>query len=678
MIVPMKKVCLMVQEKSRVQALNKLREVGVVHLENKDAPLDVNSNAIKLKTKVEDALGLISEYKTPKKKKPEIDLNDKRPAHERRKKPIGLHRGRRATDIFGTDIEAPYSLDAVRAPRRPYLPDLMIDMGEERKYIKEKNSALNREVNRIEGWGDFDPSIVKEIIEYGIPIYFYELTQDVFNQLDKDVRYIRVKGDKSIIRIIVFEKALPGITPFQIPETRLFEYQNQLETNKVELQIIESKIKSFADRRPSLNKEMEKVQNDLEFETAVSGMNGVENIPQEHGLSWLSGFIPYNELNNLKKAASENNWALTVYDPSAEDQPPTKLVGNSLARLLHPLLSLLGTIPGYKEFDISASYLFFFSIFFAMILGDAGYGALLFVIAAIIGISGLIKNKKIPDVAKLLMLLNFCTVIWGAINGSWFAIPRENLPHILSLLIIPQFNNVGPVVEFPLFLQNIFKLPAEIPVDEFKTQWNIQFLCFSLAVIQLVYARGKRILSEIRSLTAVAQFGMLIMMLGLYFLVLNMLLGMELPSFAIVFIGTGVFLNLIFAEQNGGNFFKNVGKGLGNSFQLFLKSVSCFADIISYIRLFAVGLAGSIIAQIVNDLAIPADGLGSFGIMFILKLLIAVTIIAIGHGLNLVLTALSVIVHGVRLNLLEYAGNHLEMDWSGYLYRPFATKQKKE
>jgi len=237
---------------------------------------------------------------------------------------------------------------------------------------------------------------------------------------------------------------------------------------------------------------------------------------------------------------------------------------------------------------------------------------------------------------------------------------------------------MGTVVEFPGFVQNIFKLPAEVPVDEFKTRWNIQFLCFSLAVIQLVWARGKKFIYELPSLAAFAQLGTLVMMLGLYFLVLNMLLGIPMPPFALWLIISGVVLNLIFAEQKGGNFLKNLGKGFGNIFQLFLKAVSCFADIISYIRLFAVGLAGAMIAQIFNDLAVPAGGLGSFGLAFLFRLLTTVLILVIGHGLNLVLTALSVIVHGVRLNLLEYAGNHLEMEWSGHLFNPFALKQRKK
>jgi V/A-type H+-transporting ATPase subunit I len=133
----------------------------------------------------------------------------------------------------------------------------------------------------------------------------------------------------------------------------------------------------------------------------------------------------------------------------------------------------------------------------------------------------------------------------------------------------------------------------------------------------------------------------------------------------------------IFAEQNGGNFFKNILKSLTNFLSIFLTAVGSFADIISYIRLFAVGLAGSSIAQSFNSMAIPEDGFGALGVGFILRLVAAVLILVIGHTLNIVMNALSVIVHGVRLNLLEYAANHLGMEWSGYDYKPFALKQNK-
>ncbi|MCL2276259.1 MAG: V-type ATP synthase subunit I [Treponema sp.] len=673
MIVPMKKVCVMVQDKHRQSSLKKLRDIGVLHIEKNDAPIDANSTAQKLKIKVEDAIGLISGYKPPKKKKKVEYIDD---GAERRREPVGLHRGRRASDVFGTVDEAPYSLDAVIAVNRPFLPDLMLGFAEERRVLKEKDAVLNKEISRVEGWGDFEPSAIYDIIEYGLPVFFYELTAEALANINKDAKYIKINGDKNNARIIVFYEPLANITPFQIPEKPLNILQLEMKENKISLDAKEEKIKSFANRKPALDKDMLNIQQDLEFEAATAGMSMVEDTPPEFKLSYITGYIPASDVKHVKEAAKDNNWALSIFDPSKEDAPPTKIENNSLVRLINPLLSFLGTVPGYREFDISPSYLFFFTIFFSMILGDAGYGLLLFAVACILAFSMKMKKGTVPDVIKLMLLLTFSTIIWGTVNGSWFQIPYANLPYFLTVLILPPFNNMGPVVEFPAFLQNVFRLPAEVPVDVFKTRWNVQFLCFSLALIQLVWARGKRIIAALPRLSALAQFGTLIMLAGLYFLVLNMLLGIEFPPFALPLIIAGVGLNLLFAEQNGGNFFKNILKGLSNFFQLFLKAVGCFADIISYIRLFAVGLAGATIAEIFNNMAV-GDGLGDFGVMFFVRLVTAVLILAVGHGLNLVLTALSVIVHGVRLNLLEYAGNHLEMEWSGYLYSPFAKKQKK-
>jgi V/A-type H+-transporting ATPase subunit I len=351
---------------------------------------------------------------------------------------------------------------------------------------------------------------------------------------------------------------------------------------------------------------------------------------------------------------------------------------NPVVRIIQPLFSFLGTVPGYREYDIGGSYLLFFSLFFAMILADAAYGFMLLVFSAALGIALKKKNGKFPDVAKLFMHLAVCTVVWGCINGSWFAIPPENLPHALRMLIIQPFNKSGPLTEFPLFLQRIFKLPEALPAGRHKTQWYIQFLCFTIAVIQLVWARSKNIRRKLPSLTALAEAGWLLMMLGLYFVVLFMLLKMALPPFAPWFIGSGFVIILVFSRQTGGNFFKNAGKGMAGFFTLFLSTVGGLADIISYIRLFAVGMAGTMVAQVFNTMAIPPGGLGDFGLDFIIRLAAAVLIIIFGHALNLMMTALSVVVHGVRLNLLEYAGNHLGMEWTGYKYNPFALREKSK
>ena len=664
MIVPMKKVCLLVQEKSQNEAMIKLREVGVVHVEKTGAGSDGLSKALERKAKVEEAIGLISPFKPQKKN---ISSGQEQlPA---------AHMGRRAVDKARNGIWTPYSLDAVNA-ERPELVQLMLGFGKKRKELEEHEIFLTRELSRIAPWGEFDPASVRDLAALGQPVYLYELTLESFAALPKEVRYIKISQGKTFVQLLVLDEEIPGVQPFPLPEKSLSQYQAELEETKKNQYELHERIKSFADRRPVLKRELTDVECEIDFESTLATLVNVEETPPEFGISYLKGYLPADELTKLQAVAKENSWALVSDEPAPDVNPPTKLKNNPVVRLIQPLFSFLGTIPGYREFDISAPYLIFFSLFFAMIFGDAAYGLLIFGAALFFGMKIKKSDGKMPDVIKLFMLLAVCTVAWGAINGNWFAIPRENLPLFLSVLIIPPFNNTGPLVAFPSFLQNIFQLPAEVPMDELKTRWAIQFLCFTVAVIQLTLARGTRIKKLFPSLLAIAQVGWFIMMLGLYFVVLSIMLNIPLPPFVPHLLIGGLSLILIFGEQRGGNFFKNIAKGLTGSFSLFLKLVSCFADILSYIRLFAVGLAGSMIGQVFNSLAMPGGGFGSFGLVFILNLIMAIAILVFGHGLNIALTAMAVVVHGVRLNLLEFAGNHLEMEWSGYEYKPFALKQK--
>jgi V/A-type H+-transporting ATPase subunit I len=170
---------------------------------------------------------------------------------------------------------------------------------------------------------------------------------------------------------------------------------------------------------------------------------------------------------------------------------------------------------------------------------------------------------------------------------------------------------------------------------------------------------------------AFAQLGWLSMVLGLFYLVLNLVLSADqypMPFYSIYMILGGAAAVFIFGEQEG-HFFKGVLKGFAGILPTFLSSISAFSDIISYIRLFAVGLASVEIAKSFNSMAsgLDNDAVGIIG---------GILILLLGHGLNLAMGALSVVVHGVRLNMLEFSG-HLGMEWTGVEYDPFRNKETK-
>ena len=637
-------------EREREATLDKLREAGVVHLKKTSANGSIGpSTAVSLEllgrqARNRMALGALFRY----------------PVKE--------------------DVPAPYT---PLIPDEGDLADHILTLVDQKKLLLEELPPLLGERQRIKAWGNFDPLDFFFLAEHGVKLYLYSLPVPSLAKLGDDTEVLVVFRDKYWAKVLSVGAKIPGMKPFEIPELSLSEIESQINSLRLRIGEIETRLAGLAYHKNIIEEDNGHILDDIEYEAARSGMGSLEDESTNIAIAWLSGFVPNDKINVLIRAATDNGWTLAWDDPSLEDRPPTILKNRPAVRIIQPLFSMLGTIPGYWEEDISLSYMVFLSVFFAMIFGDAGYGLLLFCMSAVIGIFLKKKSGKangagaFPDAAKLLMLFSFCTIVWGTITGSWFAIPAANLPPVLRLLIVPPFNNSGAVAEFPLFLQNIFHLPKEVPVDTLKTQWNIQFLCFTIGLVQLVLARTKNVIKKLPSLSAVAEAGWIIAMAGIYFLVLFMLLKMPPPSFTTPLIAAGLALNFIFAEQNGGNFFINILKSFSNFFSIFLKAIGCFADIISYIRLFAVGIAGGLIAQTFNSMAIPAEGLGSLSLGFVLKLLIAVVGLAGGHGLNLLMSTLSVIIHGVRLNLLEYAGNHLGMDWSGYAYKPFALRNKE-
>jgi len=626
----MKKVSLVLMDREREAALTELRALGVVHLEKRAVNSEVLSRLADRKAKAETAFGLLRNYIIPE---------------------TASAKGNSATVSSG-DTAA--------------LVELVLSNAETRKAERDALASERKERSRIEGFGNFDPLEFAELESHGVDVCLYELSQKAYAALSKDTKVLVLvlSRTKTLVRCMVIGKPLntsdafhlKDETPFALPDRALSAIDESILSRQQKLEEMETILGKFAERRDEIQAEISRIAADIEFEMAKVGMDVTEDSPQGLAVAWFSGFVPADDTALVKKAASEHGWALILDDPSDSDAPPSKLKNSAFVRIVQPVFDLLGTVPGYREYDISFSFLVFFSLFFAMIFGDGGYGALLFILSVFFGLKSKAKSGKVPDALLLLGLLSFSTIVWGAITGTWFALPFDTLPGFLKALVIPPF----------------YPNPDLDPKEAAKlVQQNIKHLCFIIGTVQLVLAHAKNIKKAFPSLTAFAQLGWLSMVLGLYFLVLNLVLDktqFPIPAYSTWMIGIGLGLYFIFAEQKGGNFFKNILASFGNFLPTFLSAVSSFSDIISYIRLFAVGLAGFAIAESFNGMAaaLPSGAV---------RIIAGGLILFFGHGLNLAMSALSVVVHGVRLNMLEYSG-HLGMEWSGVKYAPFALRNE--
>ncbi|HRS90982.1 MAG TPA: ATPase, partial [Candidatus Marinimicrobia bacterium] len=210
--------------------------------------------------------------------------------------------------------------------------------------------------------------------------------------------------------------------------------------------------------------------------------------------------------------------------------------------------------------------------------------------------------------------------------------------------------------------------PELFPDLTVNPQDQVMFICFTVGVTQLGLANIMNFINNLPHLKALGNLGWFGVTVGAFLLVLNLVLGSPLPSFTVPLIGCSVVAIVLFMRQESGtSFLKGITRGLGDGFATFLNVISSFSNIISYIRLFAVGMATVAIATSFNQIA--ASLLKGF------TLPAGMLILIIGHGLNIVMSILSVIVHGIRLNVLEFS-SQLGMEWSGYKYEPFREKIK--
>lgn len=518
-----------------------------------------------------------------------------------------------------------------------------------RKTLNELIARDNLTIDQIKGWGDFKPSQLKSLRSDGIELSFYLIGKKELQTIPDDIKYINLDPvDKQNAIAVVGQKLDPSFPAreFEVPEIGLVALKDRVEQNRVKVEEINEIFNSNLCFVDAYQTALEKVDMDIHFEKISSQMNTGDS------LSYVTGYIPVTKFEKFEKTAKKNCWGYLAEDPEEEDEPPTLVKYKKGVGIIQPLFKILGTVPGYREGDISEWFLMFFTLFFAMIIGDAGYG-FIFLLA---GIGMHKKSKELTTANTLIYVLSIATMIWGSLTGTWFGSQTIIANTPLMYLVIPSIANY----------------PALFNVDAGQAQNNIMQFCFILGTIQLSLAEVINITRKVKKkdISLIADIGWLMDILALYFVVLNLVIQKPC-DYGVVFpiIGVGFVMVVLFGSQKKGSPFSDGLKtGLGGFFTTFLDTISCFSNIMSYIRLFAVGLATLAIAQSFNAMAAPMLG----GVTTIVGILILI----VGHGLNLAMGLLSVIVHGVRLNLLEFSGQ-VGMEWSGIEYEPFSETVKE-
>jgi len=592
MIVAMKKVFLLIKGNQSIDALRRLRSLGVLHVENEKLPQGIELNEINEK------LNLIGQAR------------------------LVLSGINHKVAAFPKTVK---SEDWITVCRH------LIDLAKRYDQLKEYAVSLRQGIDFWQAWGDFNPEEIKKLQENNVQIKLYQLSREQVKNLPKDIVFKEISGAGNLKNYLVasYGQIEFGFKEIELPRLSLSQMKHRLKEDAKIMQEIEDEIAGHLVFQDKLDFAEENFLSQKDFYSVLTGMG------QTGELLYLKGYIPVDTEEALIKQARSNSWGILTLEPKEGDTVPTLTRNPKWIALIKPLLKLLELVPGYHEIDISPVFIVFFSLFFGILIGDAGYGLVYFLL-------NFWLYKKIGYKVKdksaffLFYILSFCAIIWGILTATFFG--QEWLLKLGVKPLVPALNNTN----------------------------FIQAFCFFIGALHLSIAHGWRAALKSPALNALADIGWISVIWAVYFLAKNLILGDNFPSFANWLIIGGLVLVLFFTNPQR-NILKTIGEGLGT---IALSLVNNFTDVVSYIRLFAVGLAGVAIADAFNGMAAGIVRQGS-----IVTILAAALVVILGHALNIILGPMSVLVHGVRLNVLEFSG-HANVTWAGFAYKPFSKNEK--
>ena len=524
---------------------------------------------------------------------------------------------------------------AEAASLKKQMAALEAETSDELVKIRENLAAERKKYAAALPWGEFSSEALEELRGRGLDIHFHQISTKRFNpEWENEVPLQVISQEKNttyFTTILDGEAKMPAqIAACEIPapEARAEELLSRVKAMEDEEEQCLAEIRQAkANDMPLLQKEYDKVMGRLDnYLAKVAADNAAEDT-----LSVYVGFAPSTEDERLEKELAKLDAFCIKEKTKPEDNPPIKLKNSRFAREFERITGMYG-LPVYDEADPTPMISIFFLLFFAMCMGDAGYGLVLILAGIAIGKNWL-KIGMFKGMGTLITILGVATTIVGLVLGTAFGVDLRTaawVPDWLQKVILPA-KFPGTTYDYGMVLSIII---------------GILHLCLAMTFKAVVYTK------RFGFKEAVSAWGWLILILGAIVIALCTLGGVFSPNvtrWAIIIVGAISFLGIFLFNKPGRNPLINIGVGLWDTYQT---ATGLLGDILSYIRLYALGLAGGMLGGAFNTLGTMVLGDGGVGrwIAFVLILLI-------GHTLNLLMCCLGAFVHPLRLNFLEYFKN---------------------
>ena len=506
--------------------------------------------------------------------------------------------------------------------------------------LGERMKALEKEAAAAEPWGAFDPELLKKLSDAGVPVQFHVCSAKSFDPLWVENYPVQVvkEGDGKVWFVVAGPDTLPDRVrgprrSFEAIQQEIAEVQAEIDHEKAILLTAKQRQGEFeAESREKLAK----LDLYLASQAAVPAA--------ENTIVTLVGYAPTENEESVTAAIEETGVFYLKDDAKVEDNPPIRFRNNKFVKMFEVLTDMYGR-PAYDGFDPTPFISIFFLLFFALCMGDAGYGLVLILIGLLLK-----KVDSFKDLAPLVVTLGAGTFVVGFFLHTFFSID------------IAQWKVFEPI-------KGIF-LP-----DEIGGYAGGMVLAIIVGIVHLCLAMVVKAIQEVKVkgfANSLGTLGWTLLIVGGIIVgafALTGVLDATLTKWIIIVIGVVSLLGIFPFNGHSKNKLANVGLGLWDTYNT---ATGLLGDVLSYLRLYALGLAGSMLGMAFNDMGKMVLGDGSQWFLWIFFILLVV----VGHTLNIAMCALGAFVHPLRLNFLEFFKNS-GYEAAGRNYNPLKKQTNK-
>lgn len=512
------------------------------------------------------------------------------------------------------------------------------ELQNEKARLNQHLQAYAKEKVALEVWGDFDPDNITRLKSSGYDINFYVASESTFkDEWWSDYNAVEINRIGSKIYFITITKTgeLPEleVESSKLPTYSLSKLSALYEETEKEIERVDEKLVKLAEENSlSLDEALRQNQSGVEFSKVVLSTDKTAG----DKLMLLEGWAPASKVQEIEDYLQTKDAYYEVSNPVPGDNVPVKLNNTGFFRLFEPITKLY-MLPQYSELDLTPFFAPFFMIFFGLCLGDSGYGLFLVVLVTLYRMFAKNIGPSMKSILTLVQILGISTFFAGLLSGSFFG-----------------FNLYG--IDIPFFQ----KMRDLLYMDN---QWMFN-LSLILGVIQILFGMIIKVFNQ------TIQFGFKYAVSTLGWVILLMSTGFAFLLPGIMPMGGTIHIILLcisgimifFFNSPDKNIFVNFGLGFWDTYNM---ATGLLGDILSYVRLFALGLSGGILASVFNSLA---AGMSPDNV--IMGPIVTILIFVIGHAINIFMNVLGAMVHPMRLTFVEFFKN-AGYEGGGKEYRPF-------